>query len=178
VCALAREGNEAANDRAVSGVCHERRQRRDRSVVELHESRRLQERPVGGGALRGSHSRVDDRQYDVHQRDAGEQPVKETEQGPKGPAAVADRGEDAVIDEGEALTGDEVQDVAERLSRVRSPEKAVPSGKGRSIRVKPSSLAARRPVVRTTVPTKPPATAPQAFMRARPCLARQRRGSS
>jgi hypothetical protein len=36
------------------------------------------------------------------------------------------------------MTGDEVQDVAERLARVRSPEKAVPSRKGRSIRVKPS----------------------------------------
>ncbi len=42
--------------------------------------------------------------------------MKEAEQGPERPAAVADRGEDAVVDESEALASGEVQAVAERLS--------------------------------------------------------------
>src|SRR4051812_4979432 len=44
-----------------------------------------------------------------------EQAVHQTEDGPQPPAAVVDRGEDRVVDEREALPGDEVQGVADRL---------------------------------------------------------------
>ena len=71
-------------------------------------------------------------------------------------------GAGALIGEGYAPSAIE-EPVRQRATseRTRSAVTAVPSRKGMSMRVRPSSLAPRRSVVSTTVPASPPTIAPQ-----------------
>src|SRR6185312_16382504 len=113
--ALPGQRDEAADDGAVGDVGGEAGERCLRAVVAHQEAGWLEQGDGGRGGGRRSHAWVDQREQDVDERGAGEEPVSEPERRPEPPAAVADRGEYRVVDERERDPGEEVQDVAERL---------------------------------------------------------------
>src|SRR6266566_4080957 len=104
---------------------------------------------------------MDEREENVDERRAGEQAMGCAEEGAKPPAVAVDREEDGVVGEREHLSEDEVEEVAERLGAGAVGGKR---GAEQERQVHPdsfSSFAARSAVVRTRVPAKPPARAPQ-----------------
>ncbi|MFF3460610.1 hypothetical protein ACFYXH_41350 [Streptomyces sp. NPDC002730] len=84
-------------------------------VVEHEEAGWFEQRDVGGAAFGLAHARVDERQQDIDERGGGEQAVDEAEDASQPPAAVADGGEDRVVEQGEDQAVDEVRAVAEGL---------------------------------------------------------------
>ena len=158
------ERDEAADKCAVCDVPDERDDGGCASVVAQEEAGGLEKGRVAGCRKDGSHVWVDCREEDVDERGTGEEAVEETEDGAEEPSVSVDRDEDRVIAEGEEEAEREVREIAEGLGCDRSVVRAVPSKKGRSIRVSRSSLAARMIVVNTRVPTNPPASAAQTLM--------------
>jgi hypothetical protein len=111
---------------------------------------------------------MDDGEEDVHERGGGDDSVQQPEERSEQPAGGADRDEDRVVDEREQLSGRQVQQIPDRLGAGAIPGYGGAEQEGRSTRVMPNSLAARRAVVSTSVPTKPPARAAQTLIRRSP----------
>ena len=117
---------------------------------------------------------MDHWEQNVDQGDARKQSMDEPEQGPERPSALTYCPENEEVDQSKEQSGRKVHRIAKAFARLRSEVRIVPSRKGRSIRVRPNSLAVLNIVVKTRVPTNPPARAAQTLIPALPWSVKRR----